>query len=123
MLSEEELVSLMLYGDSQEMMEGLEILHGKFPLEGRYGLLLKCYAGCGEDNVINKSNMYTVSEPRWKMNKEVLDLASTNPREVMYVANRLYQARGACFNPYKDLLRRQMRSGCVGSTNLVGWLQ
>jgi hypothetical protein len=120
MLSEEELVSLMLYGDSQEMMEGLKILYGKFLLEGRYGLLLKCYAGCGEDNVINKSNMYTVSEPRWKMNKEVLDLASTNPREVMYVANRLYQARGACFNRYKDLLRRQMRSGCVGSINLVG---
>jgi hypothetical protein len=52
-LSEEELVSLMLYGDFQEMMEGPEILHGEFPLEGRYGLLQKSYAGCGEDNVIN----------------------------------------------------------------------
>jgi hypothetical protein len=39
MLSEEEPVSLMLYGDSQEMMEGPEILYGEFPLEGRYGLL------------------------------------------------------------------------------------
>jgi hypothetical protein len=29
------------------------------------------------------------------MNKEVSDLASTNPKEVMYVVNRLYQARGA----------------------------
>jgi hypothetical protein len=38
-LSEEELVSLMLYRDSKEMMEGLMILHGKFPLESRYGLL------------------------------------------------------------------------------------
>jgi hypothetical protein len=38
-LSEEELISPMLYGDSQEMMEGPKILHGEFPLEGRYGLL------------------------------------------------------------------------------------
>jgi hypothetical protein len=40
------------------------------------------------------------------MNKEVLDLASTNPKEVMYVANQLYQAWDACFSPYRDLLRR-----------------
>jgi hypothetical protein len=43
----------MLYGDSQEMIEGPKILRGEFPLEGRYGLLQNCYAGCGEDNVIN----------------------------------------------------------------------
>jgi hypothetical protein len=60
--------------------------------------------------------------PRQKTNKEVSYLASTNPREVLYVANRLYQARGACFSPYKDLLRRQAQSGYAGSTNLVGWL-
>jgi hypothetical protein len=41
MLSEEEPVSLMLYGDSQKMMEEPEILHGEFLLEGRYGLLQK----------------------------------------------------------------------------------
>jgi hypothetical protein len=52
-LSDEEPVHLMLYGDSQKMMEGLKILHGEFQLEGRYGLLQKCCAGCGEDNVIN----------------------------------------------------------------------
>jgi hypothetical protein len=39
--------------------------------------------------------------PRQKTNKEVSDLTSTNPREVMYVANRLYQARGACFSLYR----------------------
>jgi hypothetical protein len=39
MLSEEVPVSLMLYGDSQEMMEGAEILHEEFSFEGRYGLL------------------------------------------------------------------------------------
>jgi hypothetical protein len=33
-LSEEEHVHLMLYGDSQKVMEGFEILHGEFPLEG-----------------------------------------------------------------------------------------
>jgi hypothetical protein len=35
------------------MIEGPEILHGEFPLEGRYGLMQKCCAGCGEGNVIN----------------------------------------------------------------------
>jgi hypothetical protein len=74
-LSEEESASLMLYGDPQEMMEGPEILHSEFLLEGRYGLPLKCCAGSGEDNVINVK--------RRKTNKEVSDLASTNPREVM----------------------------------------
>jgi hypothetical protein len=39
MLSEEKPIRLMLYGDSQKMMEGPEILHGKFLLDGRYGLL------------------------------------------------------------------------------------
>jgi hypothetical protein len=52
-LSEEEPVRLILYRDSQKMMEGSEILHGEFPLEGRYGPLQKCYARCGEDNIIN----------------------------------------------------------------------
>jgi hypothetical protein len=60
-LSEEESASLMLYGDPQEMMEGPEILHGEFLLEGRYGLLQKCYAGSGEDNVINvKQQVYHI---------------------------------------------------------------
>jgi hypothetical protein len=45
------------------------------------------------------------------MNKEVSNLVSTNPKEVMYVVNRLYQARGAYFSTYKDLLRRQTQSG------------
>jgi hypothetical protein len=66
-----------------------------------------------------ESNKYTISKPRRKTNKEVLDLASTNPKEVMYMVNRLYQAQGACFSPYRDLLRRQTRSSCIGSTNLV----
>jgi hypothetical protein len=60
-LSEEEPISLMLYGDSQEMMEGPEILHDKFPLEGRYGLLQKCCAGYSENNVINiKQQVYRI---------------------------------------------------------------
>jgi hypothetical protein len=61
MLSEEELVRLMLYRDSQKMMEGSEALHGKFLLEGRYGLLQKCCAGCSVDNVINvKQQVYRI---------------------------------------------------------------
>jgi hypothetical protein len=60
-LSEEETASLMLYGDSQEMIEGPKILHGEFPLEGRYGLLQKWCAGCSEDNVINiKQQVYCI---------------------------------------------------------------
>jgi hypothetical protein len=52
-LSEEEPVGLMLYRDSQEMMEGPKILHGEFPLEGRYGPLQQYCARCDEDIVIN----------------------------------------------------------------------
>jgi hypothetical protein len=49
----------MLYGDSQKMMEGPEVIHGEFPLEDKYGLLQKCCTGCGEDNVINiKQQVY-----------------------------------------------------------------
>jgi hypothetical protein len=60
-LSEEESASLMLYGDPQEIMEGSEILHGEFLLEGRYGLLQKCCARNGEDNVINvKQQVYHI---------------------------------------------------------------
>jgi hypothetical protein len=117
-LSEEEPICLMLYGNSQKMMEGPKILHGEFSLEDRYGLLQKCYARCGEDNIINiKQQVYHIC-----INKEVSDLASTKPKEVMYVVNQLYQAQDACFSPYRDLLRRQTRSSYVGSTNLVGWL-
>jgi hypothetical protein len=52
-LSEKVLVCLMLYGDSHKMMEGSDVLHDEFPLEGRYSLLQKCYTGCIKDNVIN----------------------------------------------------------------------
>jgi hypothetical protein len=37
MLSEDEHVNLMLYRDSQEIMEGPKILHGEFPLDGIVG--------------------------------------------------------------------------------------
>jgi hypothetical protein len=41
MLSEEEPIRLMLYGDSQKMMEGSELLLGELLLEGRYDMLQK----------------------------------------------------------------------------------
>jgi hypothetical protein len=50
----------------------------------------------------------------------VSDLASINSKEVMYMVNRLYQARGTYFNPYRELLRRQTQSGYIVSTNPVG---
>jgi hypothetical protein len=46
-----------------------------------------------------QSNKYTVSAPRQKMNKEVSDLASTNPKVRRYMANRLYQSQGTSFSP------------------------
>jgi hypothetical protein len=64
-------------------MDGFEILHGEFSLEDRYGLLQKCCTS-------TQSNKYTISESHRKTNKEVSDLTSTNPKEVMYVVNRLY---------------------------------
>jgi hypothetical protein len=60
MLSEEESVRLMLYGDSQKMIEGLEILHIEFLLDGRYGLLQKCCTRYDEDNVINVKQVYHI---------------------------------------------------------------
>jgi hypothetical protein len=60
-LSEEETIRLMLYRDSQEIIEGSEILRCEFLLEGRYGLLQKCCTGCGEDNIINvKQQIYCI---------------------------------------------------------------
>jgi hypothetical protein len=60
-LSKEELVCLMLYRDAPKVMEGLEVLHGEFPLEGRYGVLQKCCSGYGEDNAINiKQQIYRI---------------------------------------------------------------
>jgi hypothetical protein len=46
-------------------MEGPEILHGEFPLEGRYGVLQKYCAECGENNVINvKQQVYRIYAAR-----------------------------------------------------------
>jgi hypothetical protein len=43
------------------MMEGLEILHGEFLLEGRYGTLQKCCVRGDKDNVINvKQQAYRI---------------------------------------------------------------
>jgi hypothetical protein len=61
-----------------------------------------------------------MSGSRRRMKSDVSDFASVNPREVRYVANRLYQARGACFSPYKGLFRQQTKSGLAGLTKPVG---
>jgi hypothetical protein len=82
----------MLYGDPEKVMEGSEVLHDEFLLEGRYALLQKCCTGCDEDNAINiKQQVYRIYACP-KMNRDVSDLASTNPKEVMCVVNRLYHA-------------------------------
>ena len=49
------------------------------------------------------------------MNREVSALASVKPKVSKNVANREYQARGACFRPYSDLLSRQTISGRLDS--------
>jgi hypothetical protein len=52
----------MLYGYPKKMVKRAEVLHGEFPLEGRYGVLQKCCARRGEHNVINiKQQVYRIS--------------------------------------------------------------
>jgi hypothetical protein len=52
-LSEEESICLMLYEDPKKIVKRAEVLHGEFPLEGRYGVLQEHCARCRELNVIN----------------------------------------------------------------------
>jgi hypothetical protein len=61
-----------------------------------------------------------MSEPRRRTNRLVSALDSTRPRVNKKLAKRPCHARGAYFSPYNDLLRRQMRPGPVGSSNLAG---
>jgi hypothetical protein len=44
--------------------------------------------------------------PRQNTKREVSNLASMNPIDSRKEAIRLYQARGAYFNPYRDFFRR-----------------
>jgi hypothetical protein len=51
----------MVYRDSQRMVKRVEVLHGEFPLEGRYGVLPERCARCGEHNLINiKQQVYRI---------------------------------------------------------------
>jgi hypothetical protein len=44
------------------MVKRVEVLHGEFPLEGKYGVLQERCARCGEHNVINiKQQVYRIS--------------------------------------------------------------
>jgi hypothetical protein len=52
-LSEEESICLILYENPQKVVKRVKVLHGEFPLDGRYGVLQECCARCGENNVIN----------------------------------------------------------------------
>jgi hypothetical protein len=106
----------------KKMVKRAKVPQGEFLLEGRYDVLQECYARCGEYNIINiKQQVYCIGAVM-KDEQGVSDFVSTNPKVRRYMVNRLYQARGACFSPYKDLLRWRTRSGCMGSTNPVRWL-
>jgi hypothetical protein len=60
-LSEEESIDLMLYRDPQKMVKKVDILHDKFPLEDKYGVLQERCARCGEHNIINiKQQVYRI---------------------------------------------------------------
>jgi hypothetical protein len=51
----------MLYGDPQKVVKRCEVLHGKLPLEGRYGVMQEWCARCSEHNVINiKEQVYRI---------------------------------------------------------------
>jgi hypothetical protein len=60
-LSEEESIGLMLYGDPQKVVKRSDVLHGELPLEGRYGVLQERCAKCNEHNVTNiKQQVYCI---------------------------------------------------------------
>jgi hypothetical protein len=60
-LSEEESISLMLYEDPPKVVKMVEVLHGEFLLESKYGVLQERYARCDEHNVINiKQQIYSI---------------------------------------------------------------
>jgi hypothetical protein len=52
-LSKEESIDLMLYGDPQKVVKRVEVLHDEFPLKSRYDVLQERCARCDEHNVIN----------------------------------------------------------------------
>jgi hypothetical protein len=83
----------------QKVVKRAEVLHGEFPYEGRYGVLQEHCARCGEHNVINIKQqlycIYAVVEDE----QGGVRLGLNKPKVRRYVANRLYQARGACFSP------------------------
>jgi hypothetical protein len=61
-LSEEESIGLMLYRDPQKVVKRVEVLHGEFLLESRYGVLQGHCARCREHNVMNiKQQVYRIS--------------------------------------------------------------
>jgi hypothetical protein len=60
-LSEKESTCLMQYRDPQNIVKRVEVLHGEFLLEGRYGVLQERCATCGEHNVISiKQQVYHI---------------------------------------------------------------
>jgi hypothetical protein len=108
-------------------MKQPEVLHSKLPLQDSDGATQKLRTGCDQNNIINiKEQIYHVwaatedEERHVRLCSDMSDFASMNPREVRYVANQLYQARGACFSPYKDLFRRQTKSGLAGLAKPMG---
>jgi hypothetical protein len=70
---------------------------------------------CTEDAVSiissTQRRKYTMSDSRQSTNRLVSALDSTNLSVSNNVAKRMYQALGACFRPYRDLLRRQTKLG------------
>jgi hypothetical protein len=79
-LSEEESIDLMLYEDLQKVVKRVEVLHGEFLLESRYGVLQERCARCGEHNVINiKQQLYRISVAT-EDEQGGVGLASTKPR-------------------------------------------
>jgi hypothetical protein len=60
-LSEEGSMCLMMYEDPQKMVKNVDVLHGKFLLEGGYGVLQERCARCSVHNVINiKQQVYRI---------------------------------------------------------------
>ena len=86
-----------LNSDAQEVVELTEILHSELLLQ-RDDTLKQLLTGGYEHNVINIEQQICSLSPT-AVDEETSDLASVNPKVSKNVANREYQARGACFRP------------------------
>jgi hypothetical protein len=122
-LSEKESIGLMLYREPKKMVKRVEVLHGKLPLDGRYGVLQERCARCGVHNVINiKQQVYRIGAAvKDEQGGVGLDLDKSQSEEVR--GEQVVPTPGCLLQPIERLVEGHTRSSYMGLTNPIGWLQ